>query len=114
QSDRNLASVLQIELRQSDPSIRKSISEIVKEYYNLIEQIVKMGIDRGSFSPGINPSIARKMIFGSLDEVATCWVLSSRSYNITDMTIPVYDIIARGLSPDGQAPPFPAGIVPLH
>lgn len=114
QKDRNLAAVLQIELRQSDPSIRKSISQIIKEYYNLIEQVIKYGIERGSFSPHLSPNLARKIVFGSLDEVATCWVLSSRRYDLTDLTIQVYEMIARGLSVDGKAPPFPAGILPVH
>jgi len=114
QGDRNLAAVLQIELRQSDPSIRKNISQIIKEYYNLIEQIIKYGIEKGSFSPQVSPNVARKIVFGSLDEVATCWVLSSRHYNLIDLTLQVYEIIARGLSIDGKAPPFPAEILPVH
>ncbi|MFZ5645957.1 MAG: TetR/AcrR family transcriptional regulator [Bacillota bacterium] len=114
QSDRNLASVLQIELRQSDPSIRKNISKIIKEYYNIIEQVVKYGIEKGSFSPALSPSVARKIIFGSLDEVATSWVLSNRHYNLIDLTIPVYNILSRGLSTNGSAPPFPQEIMPVH
>jgi TetR/AcrR family fatty acid metabolism transcriptional regulator len=60
------------------------------------------------------PSVARKIIFGSLDEVATCWVLSARSYDLTELTVPVYDVIARGLSADGMAPPFPAAATAVH
>ncbi|MFZ5595772.1 MAG: TetR/AcrR family transcriptional regulator [Bacillota bacterium] len=112
QSDRNLAAVLQIELRQSDPSIRKSISEIIKAYYSLIEEVVKYGIKKGCFRSDLNPRLARKIIFGSLDEVATCWVLSNRRYRLTDMTVQVYNILARGLSVDGKAAPFPADILP--
>ncbi|MFZ5634360.1 MAG: TetR/AcrR family transcriptional regulator [Bacillota bacterium] len=111
QADRNLASVLQIQLRQSEHSIRKGISEIIRGYYNFIEQLVSYGIGEGSFSPDINPRVARKIIFGSLDEVATCWVLSSRKYNLTGMTIPVYNILAQGLARDGKARPFPGGIM---
>ncbi|MFZ5649879.1 MAG: TetR/AcrR family transcriptional regulator [Bacillota bacterium] len=114
QTDRNLAAVLQIELRQSEPSIRKGISEIIRDYYNLIEQVVKAGIEKGCFSPEINPRLARKIIFGSMDEVATCWVLTSKQYDITDMSIPVYNILARGLSVDGSPPPFPGGILQKH
>ncbi|MCL6477955.1 MAG: TetR family transcriptional regulator [Peptococcaceae bacterium] len=111
QADRNLASVVQIQLRQSERSIRKGISEIIRDYYNLIEQLIVHGIREGSFNPDINPRVARKIIFGSLDEVATCWVLSSRKYNLTDMTMPVFNILAQGLARDGKARPFPAGVM---
>lgn len=111
QADRNLASVLQIQLRQSEHSIRKGISEIIRGYYSIIEELVSYGIERGSFSPEINPRVARKIIFGSLDEVTTCWVLSSKKYLLTTMTVPVYNILAQGLSGDGKVRPFPAGIM---
>lgn len=111
QGDRNLASVVQIQLRQSEPSIRKGISEIIRDYYNLIEQIIKYGIEEGSFRKDLDPRIARKMVFGSLDEVATCWVLSSRKYDLTVMARPVYSILARGLARDGQDHPFPEEIL---
>jgi len=111
QEDRNLASVMQIELRQSDPSIRKGISQIIREYYNLIEHVVRFGIEKGSFNQDLNPRLVRKIIFGSMDEVATCWVLSSRLYDITEMTVPVYNILARGLSISGKIPPFPQEIM---
>jgi TetR/AcrR family fatty acid metabolism transcriptional regulator len=112
QDDRNLASVLQIQLRQSEHSIRMKISEIIKDYYNLIEQVVKYGIEEGSFNPHIDPRVARKMIFGSLDEVATCWVLSNRKYDLTDLILPVYNMMAQGLSKDGKVRPFPVNILP--
>lgn len=111
QGDRSLALVLQIQLRQSEPSIRKGISEIIRGYYNFIEQIVRYGIEEGSFRRDMDPRTARKIIFGSLDEVATCWVLSSRNYDLTGMTEPVYNILARGLARDGRVRPFPEGIL---
>lgn len=110
QGDRNLASVVQIQLRQSEPSIRKGISVIIRDYYNFIERIVRYGIEEGSFRQDMDPRIARKIIFGSLDEVATCWVLSSRKYDLTGMTIPVYNILAQGLAVDGKARPLPEGV----
>ncbi len=111
QGDRHLASVVQIQLRQSDPSIRKGISEIIRDYYNFIEKIVRCGIEDGSFRRDMDPKVARKVIFGSLDEVATCWVLSSRNYDLTEMAMPVYSILAQGLAREGKARPFPVEIL---
>lgn len=100
EEDRKLASVLQIQLRQSDPSIRRGISEIIREYYNLIEEMVADGINQGFFRPDIDPKLARKMIFGTLDEVTTCWVLSSRSYSLLAQAKNTYDLLARAMSKD--------------
>ncbi len=110
QSNRKLAHVLQIELRQSDKSIRKGISEVIKEYYRLIENTVLEGIQKGYFRPDLDPKIARKVIFGSMDEVATCWVLSSHNYNILNMAEQVYNALAQSISLDGKYLPFPSDL----
>ncbi|MHB8156392.1 MAG: TetR/AcrR family transcriptional regulator, partial [Desulfocucumaceae bacterium] len=85
QNNPKLAHVLQIELRQSDKSIRKGIAEVIREYYKIIEHIVQEGIRNGYFRQDLDPKIARKVIFGSMDEVATCWVLSSHDYNLLNL-----------------------------
>lgn len=112
QNNRKLAHVLQIELRQSDRSIRKGIAEAIRDYYRLIEKIVLDGIKKGYFKPELDPKIARKVIFGSMDEVATCWVLSSREYRILDMAEMVYNILAQALARNGKYDPFPTGLKP--
>ncbi|MFZ5597635.1 MAG: TetR/AcrR family transcriptional regulator [Bacillota bacterium] len=107
QNDRKLAHVLQIELRQSDKSIRKGISGIIREYYHLIERIIEDGIKKGFFSPDMDPKIARKIIFGSIDEVVTSWVLSNSEYNLLDLSEQVYNTLARAVSRDGSYAPYP-------
>ncbi len=112
QNNRRLARVLQIELRQSDLSIRKGISEVVSRYYRLIEGIVQEGIDRDCFRPEIDPGTARKIIFGSIDEVVTCWVLSGRGYSLIDMSGQVYQFLARAMAGGGRYDPFPPYLKP--
>ncbi|MCL6479237.1 MAG: TetR family transcriptional regulator [Peptococcaceae bacterium] len=106
QNNRKLAHVLQIELRQSDKSIRKGISEVIKQYYLLIESLVRDGMEKGYFRPELDPKVARKVIFGSMDEVATCWVLSSRDYNLLDMAEQVYTFLAKAMARDNKFKPF--------
>ena len=97
EADRNLALVTQIELRQSNPSIREAISEIIRQYYILIEDILKMGIDKGVIKKDLDVKLARKMIFGSLDEVVTCWVLSKKQYKLTDSVDSLFLLLVNGL-----------------
>jgi len=98
ESDRNLALVTQIELRQSNPSIRVAIAEPLKQYYRLIEKVVEEGKEKGAFRDNIETRLARKVIFGALDEVATCWVLSSKRYKLTNYTRPVHNMLMHGLA----------------
>lgn len=98
EEDRNLALVLQVQLRQSDASIRTGIAGPLKEYFDIIEEIVNLGISSGLFRDDINPKLIRQMIFGTMDEVATSWVMSNREYLLTDQVTPVYKLLARSIA----------------
>lgn len=106
ESDRNLALVVQIQLRQSENSIRKGIAAPLKLYFNIIEEIVAEGIASGAFRQDINHKLARQMIFGTMDEVATSWVMSTHQYSLTKQIEPVYYLLARALAQDGKIEPF--------
>ncbi|MEW5952221.1 MAG: TetR/AcrR family transcriptional regulator [Bacillota bacterium] len=110
EADRNLALVLQIQLRQSDPAIRAGITPPLKEYFNVIENIVKEGMESGEFRTDLNIRVARQMIFGTMDEAATSWVLSQREYQISKHTETVYHLLAQALGKEGRYAPFPANI----
>ncbi|AGK99981.1 TetR/AcrR family transcriptional regulator [Desulfoscipio gibsoniae] len=106
ETDRYLALVLQIQLRQSETSIRQGIAGPLKLYFNIIEEVVSHGIESGAFKPDINRKLARQMIFGTMDEVATSWVMSSHNYKLTDQIEPVYYLLARALAQDGKVKSF--------
>lgn len=75
EQNRSLAIVTQLELRQSNPRIRLAINGPLMEYFHLIEGVIQQGIEREEVSE-TDPRVARQMIFGSLDEATTDWVLA--------------------------------------
>ncbi|SFR05033.1 TetR/AcrR family transcriptional regulator [Desulfoscipio geothermicus] len=108
EADRHLALVVQIQLRQSNASIREGIAAPLKKYFKIIEEIFNEGVRSNVFRQDINPKLARQMIFGTMDEVATSWVMSQRHYSLKDQIIPVYNLLAQALSaPDVKIEPFP-------
>ncbi len=111
EADRNLALVLQIQLRQSDALIRAGIAAPLKEYFNIIEEIIEHGIKAGFFRDDINKKLTRQIIFGAMDEVVTSWVMSQRNYKLTDQIEPVYNLLARAIAKDGAVQAFPAKIM---
>jgi len=97
-SDRDLAVVLQIELRQSDFHIRQEIAKIVKEYYKVIDQLIAEGIDCGVFRTELNIKVTRNAIFGTMDETATAWVMNGMKFDLPANASPIYDLFINGLS----------------
>jgi TetR/AcrR family transcriptional regulator, fatty acid metabolism regulator protein len=75
QHNRSLAIVTQLELRQPNLSVRTAINGPLMDYFELIEEVIQRGIEREEV-PQIDVWVARQMIFGSLDEATTDWVLA--------------------------------------
>ncbi|OPL09900.1 MAG: hypothetical protein AVO34_12645 [Firmicutes bacterium ML8_F2] len=91
------ARVTQIELRQIDKTINQGISKPLKIYFQLIEEVIAEGKAQGLYRQGIDPKTARKVVFGAIDEVVTCWVMSGKPYDLTALSKPVYNLLAEGL-----------------
>lgn len=98
QADRNLAFVTQIQLRQADQTIREGISEPLLAYFKLIEEVLSQGIEQGEFSSDLEVRLARSMVFGTLDEVVTRWVMTKKTYNLSDYAGSVYRMLVNGFA----------------
>lgn len=96
-SDANLALVTQVHLRQVEANIRREIGAIMKPFYNALDDIISQGIQEGVFRPQINHRIARRMIFGTMDETVTAWVLPGGKYDLPSLTEDVVDVLVHGL-----------------
>lgn len=96
-SDWNLAMVTQVHLRQVDANIRRQIGEIMKPFYNAVDDIISLGVEDGVFRPNINRRIARRMVFGTMDETVTAWVLPGGKYDLPSLSDDVVDVLLHGL-----------------
>jgi len=91
------AKVTQIELRQIDQAINQGISTPLKKYFQLIEEVIEEGKKQNLYRHSLDTRTARKVIFGAIDEVVTCWVMSSKPYSLVALAQPVYEQLVKGL-----------------
>jgi TetR/AcrR family fatty acid metabolism transcriptional regulator len=103
--DRDLAVVFQVELRQSTKFMERLSSTYLRDYLGMIRETIAGGQRGGHFRSDINPTIAAKMFFGALDELATNWILSSRRYSLASEAAAVVDLFIGGV---GAPPPAKA------
>ncbi|MFD3445379.1 TetR/AcrR family transcriptional regulator [Microbacteriaceae bacterium 4G12] len=89
----DLAIVTQLELRQSNKDLRLKINEVLKGYLQVIDEILQVGIERKEFRSSLNIRIARQMIFGTIDEVVTNWVMSDRKYDLVALSDTVHELL---------------------
>ena len=98
--DRDLAVVFQVELRSSTKFMEQFSSTKVTEYLDQIRGVIEEGQKKGVFRRGLNTTIAAKVLFGALDEMATNWVLSRKRYNLVSTAEPVIDLLMNGIASD--------------
>ena len=94
--DRNLAIVFQVELRQSTKFMERFSSTLLRDYLGLIRDAIADGQRAGTFRADINATVAAKMFFGALDEMATNWILSRRGYSLEADADTVVDLFVNG------------------
>lgn len=75
-SDRNLASVFQIELRRSARLVERFSRSKLVEYFRLLGEVLRDGIANGEFRRDLDPRLAVRILFGTADEVLSEWLLS--------------------------------------
>lgn len=98
EGNRDLAEMIQIELRQSNKFMKEYIPVQFLEYLDILSGIISEGIAAGVFREDINPTIARRIIFGALDEISLAWVLSKKGkYDIGESARQVYSIAVNGM-----------------
>ena len=95
--DRDLAVVFQVELRQSTKFMERLSSTLLREYLGLIRDTIAHAQAQGAFRRDINPTVAAKVLFGALDEMATNWILSKRRYSLVADADVVMDLLVHGL-----------------
>ena len=81
--NKNVAEIIQVELRQSSKFMKEYKNERFLQYLNLIDDIIKEGQEQGIFEKDVIPGIAKRAFFGALDEMSRFWVLSThKKYDI--------------------------------
>ena len=95
--DKHLAIVTQLELRQSNKEIRYKINDVLKGYLKLVDSILITGVEQGEFQKELDVRLARHMVFGTLDEIVTTWVMNEQKYDLTKQAKSVHHLIIKGL-----------------
>ena len=82
--DHHLAIVTQLELRQSNKDFRLRINDVLKGYLQLIDNIlIRRNRNMGNFQANSMFRLARQMIFGTIDETVTTWVMNEEKYDLS-------------------------------
>jgi len=96
-SNRNLAVVFQMELRQSTRFLAEFSHHHMIEYLRLVREAITDGQAKGIFRREMSDKYAANCFFGALDEMVTSWVLSEHEYPLVNAADVVLDIFLNGM-----------------
>lgn len=96
--DRDLAVVFQVELRQSTKFMERFSSSYLRDYLGIIRDAIADGQATGAFRGTFNPTVASKVLFGALDEMATNWILTHRKYPLAAQADEVIELFLNGVA----------------
>lgn len=96
--NKNLAEVIQIELRQSAKLIKDYRNNKFSEYIDIISTIIKQGQEQHIYRADIKPGIAKRAFFGALDEISRIWSISLETeYSVEDTISQIMTIFLSGM-----------------
>jgi TetR/AcrR family fatty acid metabolism transcriptional regulator len=99
-----LVEVLQVELRQSTKFLKDYTPVKFFEYLEVISDILDEGKREGLLRPDLNVSVARRAIFGALDELSLTYILSRKpKYHPTVTAAELCRLLLEGLCVPGAA-----------
>ncbi|MHC1745114.1 MAG: TetR/AcrR family transcriptional regulator [Syntrophobacteraceae bacterium] len=104
QANPDLAAVFQVELRQSYRFMREYAKGELKEYLDLIGDIVEQGQREGVFRADMPAGLMKRFIFGAIDEVVTTWVMSGMKYDLVGASAQLVDLFVQGIAHRAQSP----------
>lgn len=96
-NDLHLAIVTQLELRQSNHDIRMKINNVLRGYLKLMDRILISGIELGEFDQNMDIRLARQMVFGTMDETITTWVMNDHKYDLVELAPKVQRLLLKGM-----------------
>lgn len=96
-SNRNMAVVFQMELRQSIRFVAEFSHDHLVEYYNLVRSAIREAQASGEFRSDIPEKVAANCFFGAIDEMVTSWVLSEHEYPLARAADAIVDILLNGM-----------------
>jgi TetR/AcrR family fatty acid metabolism transcriptional regulator len=97
-----LIEVLQVELRQSSKFLKDYIPVKFFEYLDVLSGILEEGKQTGVFRRDLNVGVARRVVFGAMDELSRTYILSKRQkFHPSITATEVFQMLAEGFCARG-------------
>lgn len=96
-SRRNLAIILQTQVRQSARFIEQFSHQALVDYINLVRETIRRGQSEGIIRAEVSARVAALCLFGTIDELISSWLFTGRPLDAEQAAAQVLDIVLNGI-----------------
>lgn len=93
------SSLVLLELRYNRRFYQAPAYDLFREFARIFYDIIKDGTARGHFRQDLNPYIAVKMIFGTIDHSLLSWLMFGKPENLVTLSEPLCQLFLSALKP---------------
>jgi TetR/AcrR family fatty acid metabolism transcriptional regulator len=97
--NRNMAILMQTEVRQSAKFISEFSHHHLVKYISLVREIIRRGQKEGIFREDVSDGVVAHCMFGAIDELLSSAVFTGRVYDSKATAAQVIDVLLNGISP---------------
>ena len=88
-------------LRFADPQVRQAVRQMVERYLEMVDVVLKEGVEKGEIAEGVDTRAAAVMFFGMIQASVTLWSFSNRAHPLAQHSASLWAMFKEGLSHDG-------------
>ena len=96
--NRNMAILMQTEVRQSAKFIAEFSHHHLVKYITLVREVIRRGQKQGIFRPDVSDGVVAHCMFGAIDELLSAAVFTGRVYDSKATAEQVIDVLLNGIS----------------
>jgi len=97
QVNRNLAILMQTEMRQSAKFIGEFSHKHLVRYIQMVREVVRNGQEQGLFRQDVSDGVVAHCFFGAIDELVSSAVFTGRDYDARVTAAQVIDVVLNGI-----------------
>ncbi len=96
--NRNMAIIMQTEMRQSAKFIAEFSHHHLVKYIQLVREIIRRGQQTGLFRADVSDGVVAHCMFGAIDELLSSAVFTGRTYDSLATATQVVDVLLNGIT----------------
>ncbi|NYF80698.1 TetR/AcrR family transcriptional regulator [Granulicella arctica] len=97
-ADRNMAILMQTEVRQSARFIAEFSHHHLVKYIQLVREVIRRGQSQGIFRKDVSDGIVAHCMFGAIDELLSSAVFTGRIYDAKTTAAQVLNVLLNGIT----------------